>query len=680
MATYIDAGIAFLKDLPNMEKKAIAFYSSIIVLFGGMLLTGTSKIIGKFTDNNATKNAYQEITYDNMINLFYSYLGVTFFVFIVLLLIRYFNSKNGKLNEDLSKEDEKLAKEKVFILFPTYPKDGSMGDGLLQAAGFLAAKKAYETTLDLEFYDHQNDVIKTRKIIHDIFDDVSVSELSRINIIVTMSSVYDIAKQEIEYLSKKLNITNKLSVIFTVASAPNVPTDGNCYFQYFISGKAEVKEFVKYCYTTKNILNLKKPLVCLAQAKSPYSIETIKSLSENLENNFEINRLYISSLPENTNKQADIAKSTFFIIVAFDKELFKILEFLSNIKYRGRILVSSTLSVKDWQEYLFKDEHFHMRTLNLNYINIEEFPSKKESYIHFESALFEFDLKSVISTNPPYIDGELKTLDKLNSIEQKIYKKLEPNYISAFCYDSVSLFHELSLSKYENLGKLIKEKGEKTFSNSPFKEIKMTANGESVLDLSIKPLVFNKVTRDILIVVDVQKDFCEGGTLEVPESNSEFIKNLNNTIKKAEDKNLLIIYTQDWHPENHYSFKKNGGQWPIHCVNNTDGAKLHKDLHIANNAIYVKTGFEIGLEGYSPYEDPILSRYIDTIEGKVYVVGLALEYCVKATCLDTYNNHNKSVIAIKPLIKSIETDRKKLKSEWQKLSNANIKIVDSIEF
>ena len=653
----------FLSGLHKLNKIELLIYSFLFVFIASIALILLNKVPASITN----------LTY---LSQFIVFLVSIIILFIIFLIFR--KLQNDKSDTDVNKINYNSDKEKVFILFPTYPEDGSMGDGLLQAAGFLAAKKAYKTTLDLEFYDHKNNAIEIREIIHNIFDDVS--KLPRINIIITMSSVYDIAKAEIEYLSEKLKVKDKLSVIFTVASAPNVPADGDCYFQYFISGKKEVKEFVKYCNTTKNILELQRPLVYLAQANSPYSVETIASLNEELQNNFEIKTLKISSLSDNKNIQTDILRSTFFIIVAFDKELFKILEFLSEIKYREIILVSSTLSVKDWQEYLFKDKNFHMRKLNLNYINIDDFPSTKESYIHFENALYEFDLNSVISTNPPYINGELRTLNKLNTIEQNIYKKLEPNYISAFCYDSVSLFHELSLSNYTKLGQFIKQKGEATFFNSPFKEVKMTANGKSVLDLSIKPLIFNQVTKDILIVVDVQKDFCEGGTLAVHGSNSEFIENLNKTIKQAEDKNLLVIYTQDWHPKNHYSFENFGGQWTRHCIKNTDGAKFHEKLYIVNNAIFVKTGFEKGLEGYSPYEDPILSRYMNTIEGKVYVCGLALEYCVKATCLDTHNKHNKSVVAIKPLIKSIEIDREKLKKEWDKLTNANIKIVDSIKF
>ena len=135
-----------------------------------------------------------------------------------------------------------------------------------------------------------------------------------------------------------------------------------------------------------------------------------------------------------------------------------------------------------------------------------------------------------------------------------------------------------------------------------------------------------------LIVVDMQNDFING-SLAVPNADT-IIPVVNEYIKLFEKNNLMVVFTRDWHPENHCSFKENGGIWPKHCVQNTTGAEFHKDLYIPKNSYIISKAFLPDLEAYSAFEkteldDLLKKNNINT----VFVCGLATDYCVKQTVL-----------------------------------------------
>ena len=137
--------------------------------------------------------------------------------------------------------------------------------------------------------------------------------------------------------------------------------------------------------------------------------------------------------------------------------------------------------------------------------------------------------------------------------------------------------------------------------------------------------------KKALIVVDVQNDFCPGGALAVPRGN-EVVRVINHLFGLFR----IRIFTIDWHPENHCSFAEQGGQWPKHCVQNTWGAELHRDLNLPTNLITVEKGEDPEKEAYSPLEGTYLEEFLKEEFGieRVYICGLATDYCVKATALD----------------------------------------------
>lgn len=135
---------------------------------------------------------------------------------------------------------------------------------------------------------------------------------------------------------------------------------------------------------------------------------------------------------------------------------------------------------------------------------------------------------------------------------------------------------------------------------------------------------------DALIAVDVQRDFCRGGALAVPDGDA-VVAVLNRLAAEPG----VVIATRDWHPADHASFAEQGGPWPEHCVQGTAGAELHPALEVPLIDVVVDKGREREREGYSGFEGTGLERLlrergVDT----VHIGGLALDYCVRATALD----------------------------------------------
>jgi nicotinamidase/pyrazinamidase len=145
---------------------------------------------------------------------------------------------------------------------------------------------------------------------------------------------------------------------------------------------------------------------------------------------------------------------------------------------------------------------------------------------------------------------------------------------------------------------------------------------------------FSVGKTDALIVVDLQNDFCPGGALPVPRGD-EVIPALNDYIQIFKKANTHIFATRDWHPPDHMSFKAQGGPWPPHCVQNTEGAKFHPDLKLPRDTAIVSKAMDPLKEAYSGFDGTELANALRK-QGvaRVFVGGLATDYCVKNTVLD----------------------------------------------
>lgn len=157
---------------------------------------------------------------------------------------------------------------------------------------------------------------------------------------------------------------------------------------------------------------------------------------------------------------------------------------------------------------------------------------------------------------------------------------------------------------------------------------------------------------DMLIIVDVQNDFCPGGALAVA-GGDEIVGGINALMEQFG----TVVLTQDWHPADHASFAANqpGGQpfsmiempygpqvlWPVHCVQGTDGAAFHPGLRTDPAQLVIRKGFRSAIDSYSAFfendhstptglEGYLRTRGID----RLVMVGLATDFCVAYSAID----------------------------------------------
>jgi nicotinamidase/pyrazinamidase len=147
-----------------------------------------------------------------------------------------------------------------------------------------------------------------------------------------------------------------------------------------------------------------------------------------------------------------------------------------------------------------------------------------------------------------------------------------------------------------------------------------------------------------LIVVDVQRDFCEGGALAAADTLS-LLEPLKECIAAARKAGAVIVFTKDWHSDEHSSFHRNAGPWPVHCVAGSPGAELMPPLAAEDGDVIIQKGMDVSDLGYSGFEATGLNRKLRELGVQsVAVSGIATEYCVRATALDAVKARFKTVV------------------------------------
>ncbi len=145
--------------------------------------------------------------------------------------------------------------------------------------------------------------------------------------------------------------------------------------------------------------------------------------------------------------------------------------------------------------------------------------------------------------------------------------------------------------------------------------------------------------KKALVAVDMQNDFCLGGALAVPEGGT-IIKILNKYIEFFSKNGLPIFASRDWHPKKTRHFKKFGGRWPAHCIQNTRGAEFHSKLRLPKEVIVISKGMDPDKESYSVFDgaDSNDTPFINLLKifgiKELYIGGLATDYCVRHSALD----------------------------------------------
>lgn len=185
-----------------------------------------------------------------------------------------------------------------------------------------------------------------------------------------------------------------------------------------------------------------------------------------------------------------------------------------------------------------------------------------------------------------------------------------------------------------------------------------------------------------LLVVDVQNDFADpAGSLYVA-GGDQIIGSVNEQIQAAREAGAFVVYTQDWHPETTPHFAKDGGIWPVHCVQNTWGAEFHPALQVDGEVL--RKGAD-GKDGYSAFtvrdpasgdtqgtrlESMLRARGIE----RTVIVGLATDYCVKDTAIDSAHKGFRTTV-ITGAIRAVNLEPDDGTKALQAMSSAGAELV-----
>ncbi|MFQ5897036.1 MAG: nicotinamidase [Candidatus Methylomirabilia bacterium] len=165
-------------------------------------------------------------------------------------------------------------------------------------------------------------------------------------------------------------------------------------------------------------------------------------------------------------------------------------------------------------------------------------------------------------------------------------------------------------------------------------------------------------SRDALVIVDVQNDFCPGGSLAVPDGD-QVVPVLNRYIQLFAALKAPIFASRDWHPPVTKHFKAYGGIWPPHCVQGTRGAEFSPDLRLPPETTVVSKGTDPDEDAYSCSQarDPEGTSFATALGRlgvrRLFVGGLATDYCVKATTLDALRE-GFQVVVLEDAIRAVE--------------------------
>lgn len=180
-------------------------------------------------------------------------------------------------------------------------------------------------------------------------------------------------------------------------------------------------------------------------------------------------------------------------------------------------------------------------------------------------------------------------------------------------------------------------------------------------------------TKQALLVVDVQNDFCPGGTLAVPHGD-EVIPPLNKLIDEFLERGDPVYLSRDWHKPTTKHFAAYGGTWPVHCVQNTTGAEFHPALRTDPRIKVISKGLG-DTDCYSAFDETDLAQQLEREQVNELVVGgLATDYCVKNTVIDAVK-HGFKVKAVQDAMRPVELQPGDGEKAIQQMRDAGAEIV-----
>lgn len=181
---------------------------------------------------------------------------------------------------------------------------------------------------------------------------------------------------------------------------------------------------------------------------------------------------------------------------------------------------------------------------------------------------------------------------------------------------------------------------------------------------------------DALMVVDIQRDFCPGGALGVPDGDAVIP-----IVRRLIPRFRTVILTRDWHPPDHCSFAQEprfvDGSWPAHCVAGTPGAEFHPDLPVPKDAIVVSKATIRDREAYSSFDGSDLAERLRKrgIE-RIFIGGLATDYCVRASALDA-RKAGFEVVVIEDACRGVDVPPGNVEAAWRVMETAGARRITS---
>lgn len=198
-----------------------------------------------------------------------------------------------------------------------------------------------------------------------------------------------------------------------------------------------------------------------------------------------------------------------------------------------------------------------------------------------------------------------------------------------------------------------------------------------------------ETSRTVLIGVDIQNDFIDG-SLAVPDGEA-VVAPFNRIAEATRRIGGTVLLTRDWHPQETPHFDTSGGPWPVHCVADTDGAAFHPDLVVAPHDIIVSKGMGqtdgySGWEGIAQDEQTIETVVTPTTQAekvRVFIGGLATDYCVKATAIDVARvfatNERVTTYLLRDAVRGVEVTTGDTARALQEITDAGVIQLTSTE-
>lgn len=307
---------------------------------------------------------------------------------------------------------------KVHVFIPANNVE-IIGDALLQYAGFLAAVEKFSDDVEIQFHDSSAE---------DWLAQVErcIGETPRhhpVWLVITMSAKGEEARTRLNVLLERdQRLRKRLTVLFTVASSAFRTSDRNNYFRLFVDGRDEASAIATHI----QVSHWQPPLerVLCVRVDSNYGADASRELTERLGESTIVDEVAISELDT-----IDSSKYAVVVVVAYDEDLRRLFEKLGADGFQGVVIGTTTLSVRDWQQRI--DVPQNVRVLHTATLYDDR---------DFARRLAAINVDSIAAVENCLID--VRTLQALRNQPERYesYKKIDDNYISAFCGDCIRLF------------------------------------------------------------------------------------------------------------------------------------------------------------------------------------------------------------------------------------------------